>query len=674
MSSLFKRGRHRQRKGSGHHHGAKTISITGLDKVALVGSPNTGKSVMFHNLTGAYATVSNYPGTTVEVSRGKGRIRQKEFEVIDTPGMYSLLPITEDERVARTLLLEEKPDVVIQLVDAKNLERMLPLTLQLLEAGLPMILDLNMGDEAEKLGITIDTKRLEEELGIPVVLTTATTGQGMKTLEEHVIKHSKATNALRIKYHAYIESSLETIISLLQSDYQLSKRAIGLLLLQEDQEITNLIQTQEPENFSRIKAVVAETQQRYTHSLNYLINRRRQWEAKGIVSNSMTFPSEVQSTFREKLSRLMMKPITGIPILLLVLYFGLYQFVGVFGAQTLVDFLEEVVFGEYFNPFITELFSTYVSYIPLQELFVGEYGIITLGIRYAIALILPIVGTFFIAFSIIEDTGYLPRMALLIDRVFKKIGLNGRAVIPMILGFGCSTMATIVTRTLETRRERVIATFLLALAIPCSAQMGVLLGILTGNPLATLIWVITLVGIFLLIGFLTARLMPGDSPSFYMEIPPLRMPNLSNVLIKTYTRVEWYFKEVFPIFIVASIVIWIGQITGLFDQVLNILAYPVTWIGLPREAAVAFLFGFFRRDYGAAGLYDLQQSGVLSGIPLVVSAVTLTLFVPCIAQFSVTIKERGVKTALAVALFIFPFAFIVGFLLNAILISLGVQL
>jgi ferrous iron transport protein B len=629
---------------------------------------------MFHNLTGAYATVSNYPGTTVEVSRGKGKIRQKEFEVVDTPGMYSLLPITEDERVARTLLLEEKPDVVIQLVDAKNLERMLPLTLQLLEAGLPIILDLNMGDEAEKLGITIDTKLLEEQLGIPVVLTTATTGQGMKTLEEHVFKHSKATTPRRIKYHAYIESSLETLTSLLQSDYQLSKRAISLLLLQEDQEITNLMQTQEPENFSRIKAVVAETQQRYTHSINYLINRRRQWVAKGIASNSMTFPSEVQSTFREKLSRLMMKPITGIPILLLVLYFGLYQFVGVFGAQTLVDFLEEVVFGEYFNPFITELFTTYVSYIPLQELFVGEYGIITLGIRYAIALILPIVGTFFIAFSIIEDTGYLPRMALLIDRVFKKIGLNGRAVIPMILGFGCSTMATIVTRTLETRRERVIATFLLALAIPCSAQLGVLLGILTGNPLATLIWVITLVGVFLLIGFLTARLMPGDSPSFYMEIPPLRMPNLSNVLIKTYTRVEWYFKEVFPIFIIASIVIWMGQITGLFDQVINILAYPVTWIGLPREAAVAFLFGFFRRDYGAAGLYDLQQSGVLSGIPLIVSTVTLTLFVPCIAQFSVTIKERGAKTALALALFIFPFAFIVGFLLNVALISLGVQL
>jgi ferrous iron transport protein B len=369
-----------------------------------------------------------------------------------------------------------------------------------------------------------------------------------------------------------------------------------------------------------------------------------------------------------------MNPLTGFPIVLIVLYLGLYQFVGVFGAQTLVDFLETVVFGEFFNPYVTELFSNLISYVPIRELFVGEYGIITLGVRYAVALILPIVGTFFIAFSIIEDTGYLPRMALLIDRVFKKIGLNGRAVIPMILGLGCSTMATIVTRTLETRRERVIATFLLALAIPCSAQIGVLLGILANNSLATLIWLILLVAIFLLVGFLTARLMPGEQPSFYMEVPPLRMPKMSNVLRKTYLRVKWYFKEVFPLFILASIFIWIGQITGLFDLVVNVLAYPVVWIGLPTEAAVAFLFGFFRRDFGAAGLYDLQQSGVLSGVPLVVAAITLTLFVPCIAQFSVTIKERGLKTALAIALFIVPFAFVVGFLVNLTLTSLGVQL
>ncbi|UCC59046.1 MAG: ferrous iron transport protein B [Candidatus Bathyarchaeum sp.] len=666
------RVRKRRRFRGGRH--SPSGAPSGLKKIALVGSPNTGKSVMFHNLTGSYATVSNYPGTTVEVSRGKGKLGNNEVEVVDTPGTYALLPITEDERVARSILLEEKPGVVLQLVDAKNLERMLPLTLQLIEAGLQVILDLNMIDEAEKLGIKIDVKRLEEELGIPVATTAATSRRGMENLREKILNYCRTEPARKPQYNLHIESALEKISRLLKEDYGLSRRAIGLLLLQDDHEIWERIKAREDKNFTQIEKVVEETRQKYSQPINYIVNRKRVWEAKQIAAEAVTTPPEFKTTAKERLSRLMMNPITGIPILALVLYFGLYQFVGVFGAQTLVDFLEGQIFEGYFNPFITQLFETYIEYVPLQELFVGEYGIITLGIRYAIALILPIVGTFFIAFSIIEDTGYLPRMALLIDRVFKKIGLNGRAVIPMTLGLGCGTMATIVTRTLETKRERVIATILLALTIPCSAQLGVLFAIMAGNPLPLLLWALVVVLVFLLVGSLAARLMPGEKPGFYMEIPPLRMPKISNVLMKTFTRVEWYFKEVFPMFILASIAIWIGQITGLFDILINVLAYPVQWIGLPSGAATAVLFGFFRRDYGAAGLYDLQQAGVLSGIPLVVAAVTLTLFVPCIAQFSVMIKERGLKIALAIGLFVFFFAFVVGFLLNLTLTSLGVQL
>lgn len=664
----------RRRRFRGGCHSPKGEPISGLKKIALVGNPNTGKSVMFHNLTGSYTTVSNYPGTTVEVSRGKGKVGDNEVEVVDNPGTYALLPITEDERVARSILLEEKPEVVLQLVDAKNLERMLPFTLQLIEAGLPLILVLNMIDEAEKLAIKIDTKRLEEELGIPVATTAAISRRGMGNLTEKILNYCRNEQTRKTKYNPPIESALEKISRFLKQNYRLSKRAIGLLLLQDDHEIWELVKKREGKNFVRLEKVVEETRQKYSQPINYIVNKKRAWEAKQIAAEAVTNPPEFKTTTKERLSRLMMNPITGIPLLALVLYFGLYQFVGVLGAQTLVDFLEGTVFEGYFNPFVTQLFKTYIQYAPIQQLFVGEYGIITLGVRYAVALILPIVGTFFIAFSIIEDTGYLPRMALLIDRVFKKIGLNGRAVIPMTLGLGCGTMATIVTRTLETKRERVIATILLALAIPCSAQLGVLFAIMAGNPAATLIWAFVVVLIFLFVGFLAARLMPGEKPGFYMEIPPLRMPKISNVLMKTATRIEWYFKEVFPLFILASILIWIGQITGIFDLIVNVLAYPVQWIGLPSGAATAVLFGFFRRDYGAAGLYDLQQAGVLSGVPLVVAAVTLTLFVPCIAQFSVTIKERGLKTALAVALFVFPFAFIVGFILNLALTTLGVQL
>jgi ferrous iron transport protein B len=472
-------------------------------------------------------------------------------------------------------------------------------------------------------------------------------------------------------YDPRVEKALTEIGALLHGDYQMSKRIIALLLLQEDTEILDIVETREADQWDEIRGIIDQTGALYSHSMNYVIAMTRRREAKRIVREVTTYPDEEIVSGRERLSRLMMNPVTGLPILAMVLYV-MYQFVGNFGAQILVDYLETSVFEARINPYFTSFFTRMLPWPVISDLFVGEYGIFTLGIRYAIALIFPIVGTYFIAFSIMEDTGYLPRMAMLIDRVFKRIGLNGRAVIPMVLGFGCATMATIVTRTLETRRERVIATLLLALAIPCSAQLGVIFAILSGAPNGILIWGVVVFGLFLLVGFLSAKLMPGERPTFYMEIPPLRVPKLSNVAIKTLTRMEWYFREVFPMFIIASFLIWLGQLTGVFDLLVGAMAYPVGWIGLPREVAVIFLFGFFRRDYGAAGLFDLQQAGLLANPQLIIAAVTLTLFLPCVAQLSVTIKERGARMATYMTLFIFPFAFLVGYLLKIAFMVAGV--
>ncbi|MGB4428062.1 MAG: nucleoside recognition domain-containing protein, partial [Thermacetogeniaceae bacterium] len=232
--------------------------------------------------------------------------------------------------------------------------------------------------------------------------------------------------------------------------------------------------------------------------------------------------------------------------------------------------------------------------------------------------------------------------------------------------------ATLVSRTLETKRERVIATLLLALTIPCSAQLGVIMALLSANPASLGIWAGFVIMIFLLVGYLAAQLMPGEKPAFYMEMPPLRLPKLSNILEKTLSRVQWYFLEIIPFFILASVLIWIGKITGLFDAIINGAAPLMYALGLPSEAAEVFLFGFFRRDYGAAGLYDLQDS--LTGVQLVVAAATLTLFVPCIAQFAIMVKERGWKTGLAIACFVFVIAFLCGIILNLLLTSLGVTL
>ncbi|MFQ6065936.1 MAG: ferrous iron transport protein B [bacterium] len=641
-------------------------------KLAIVGSPNVGKSVIFNALTKRYVTVSNYPGTTVEVMRGKARIEGAEFEVVDTPGMYSLSPMTEEERVSRFILLREKPEIILQVVDAKNLERMLPLTLQLIEAECSLVLVLNFMDEAEKLGMKIDLSSLETRIGIPVVGTVATEGKGMDLLKKRLGQYSKR-DAQSIKYDRIIDASIKRVDELLKRGYPISKRSIITLLLQGDPEIESLVRLKEGENYPFIKKTLEEIRNHYSHPMNYVFGLYRQKQASQIADLVAAPSSSRKVGLGERLSRWMMNPLTGFPIALLTL-FGLYEFVGVFGAQISVDFLENIIFGRYINPFMTDIATRIIPYSFLENLFVGEYGIITLGIRYAVAIILPIVATFFFAFSIIEDTGYLPRLAMLVDRFFKKIGLNGRAVIPIVLGFGCDTMATITTRTLETKRERIMASFLLALAVPCSAQLGVILALLAGKPKAFSIWAGVVALVFLFMGYLASRVLPGEKPLFYMEVPPLRWPKLSNMLSKTYSRVEWYFKEVLPIFVLASILIWAGKITGLFDLIIRGLEPLVQAIGLPNKLAVVFLYGFFRRDFGAAGLFDLTKRGGLSGVQLVVAVVTLTLFVPCIAQFSITIKERGLKTGLAMVGFIFPFAFLIGFLLNLTLGLLGVKL
>lgn len=645
---------------------------SGLFKIVLVGNPNVGKSVIFNALTGRYVTVSNYPGTTVEILRGRAELGGRAVEVIDTPGIYSLLPITDEERVARSILTHEKPDLILHVVDAKNISRMLPLTLQLMELEVPMILVLNIMDEAERAGIRIDVERLEAILGIPVVPTVATSGRGMGELRERIEERIRGGRGelSRVKFSSELERAVSEVEESLEGEYEVPKRFVALMLLQDDPETEAEVKKREPDP-QKVRKSVSAARASLARSPVYSITIQRQRAADSILSQVLSFEEAKRRGFSEVLGDLMMNPWTGIPFLLLVLYIGLYKIVGGLGAGLLVDFIEGTLFERYVNPYVTRFFETIIPWRVVQDLFVHEYGIITLGVRYAVAIILPIVGVFFLVFSVMEDSGYFPRLAMLVDRVFKRIGLNGRAVIPLVLGLGCDTMATIVTRILETRREKIIATLLLALAIPCSAQYGVITTLFAGKASAFAMWAGVVLCVFLLAGFLAGRLIPGEEPSFVIEIPPLRLPKLSNVLSKTAARMEWYFVEVLPMFILASVLIWIGRITRIFDLLIGLISYPVRAIGLPPETAKPFLYGFFRRDYGAAGLYDVQKEGLLSDAQLVVAAVTLTLFVPCIAQFLVMGRERGWRTTLAVVGIVISISFTVGFITNLALRAVG---
>jgi ferrous iron transport protein B len=634
-------------------------------RVALIGAPNVGKSALFNRLTNRYVTVSNYPGTSVEVARGRAKLDGVTAEVLDTPGLYSLLPSTEEERVAQRIVLGGEPDVLVHVIDAKNLGRMLPLTLQLTEVGRPLVLALNMMDEAERLAVRVDHRLLAQRLGFEVVPIVAITGRGVSELARAIVRARHAPAARMPVYDNGVGEAIARMRTALAGDYPVDPEAIVALAIQGDAEALARLVAGEGDR-AKVAALLRSAGGQLNGPSVYRVAYERRRLADELLAGAFATPGAERSRWSDRLGRILSRPATGIPVLVVVLYLGLYKFVGQFGAGTLVDLIENGLFEARINPWLEQLFAG-VPWEWLQRLFVGDYGVLTLGLRYAVAIILPVVGSFFLFFSVLEDTGYFPRLALLVDRGFKRIGLSGRAVIPMVLGFACDTMATMVTRTLETRRERVLATLLLALAIPCSAQLGVMLALLSGSPLALGVWIGTLLATFVLVGALGARLLPGAPPSFHMELPPLRLPRVGNVLMKTYTRMHWYFVEVLPLFLFASVLLWIGELTGGLQAVIRGLAPLVGWLGLPAETATVFLLGFFRRDYGAAGLFDLNQQGLLDTVQITTAAVTLTLFVPCVAQFLMMIKERGWKTALGMFAFITPFAFGAGWLVNVVM-------
>jgi ferrous iron transport protein B len=335
--------------------------------------------------------------------------------------------------------------------------------------------------------------------------------------------------------------------------------------------------------------------------------------------------------------------------------------------------LENGLFGKLINPAITAFIERLIP-IPLAaDFLVGPYGLWTMGITYALALILPIVTTFFLAFGILEDSGYLPRLAALSNRLFQALGLNGKAVLPMVLGLGCVTMATVTTRVLENRRERFLVTLLLALAVPCSAQLGVVMGMLAGVSFtATLIWLGVVFLVLLAIGWLAAKFVPGERSALLVELPPMRLPEVSNVVIKTLARLEWYIREVVPLFIFGAALMFVMDKSGALAWLSRASEPLVTgWLGLPPQASAAFLMGFLRRDFGATGLFMMQSHGLLSPVQVVVAMVTITLFIPCIASVLMIAKERGWKTALGMTGLILPLSFLVGGILKNILVLVG---
>ncbi|MFZ5822764.1 MAG: ferrous iron transport protein B [Bacillota bacterium] len=569
----------------------------GARKIVLAGNPNVGKSAIFHALTGIYVEVSNYPGTTVDIAAGK----MGETGVYDTPGVYGISAFNEEERVAREMILQA--DAIINVVDAAHLDRDLFLTLQLIDMGFPLVVALNMLDESKAHGMRIDLEQLSMELGVPVIPTVAVRREGIDLLKAAIpqARPGKPTEAII----ARIPSAIP--------------RADGVMILEDDE------------------ATCARYKLRPAGSREEIYRLRRE-RADRIAERVVTESSQGVNLVT-RLGRWTLHPIGGAAILAGFLAL-MYQVLGVYVAQDVVGITEEIWMGEYYLPWVSDLVGRVLNPDSfVGQVLIGEFGLLTMTVSYLLGLLLPLVVGFYLFLSIAEDSGYLPRVAVLVDRLMIKVGLNGRAVIPMILGFGCVTMATVTTRLMGTKRERTIATFLLSLAIPCSAQLAVITAMIA--PLGP-VYALTFAGVLLLIyglaGAALNRVLPGQSSDLLIDLPPLRLPRLGNVLQKTYLKSKMFLSEAWIFFAAGSVVISVMHVTGILRALQNGLA-PITerWLGLPREAADAFIMGFVRRDFGAAGLFDMA----LTPHQVMVALLTITLFVPCIAAIMIMLKERG---------------------------------
>jgi len=611
----------------------------GLDdagrSVALVGAPNTGKSVLFGRLTAEYADVSNYPGTTVETTAGAlGSAR-----LIDAPGVHGISSFSEEERVTRAVVLEA--DAVVNVVDATQLDRDLFVTLQLLDMGVPTVVALNMMDEVEADGVEIDVGALESALGVPVVPTVAVTGAGVDELRDR-LPEASAPESTPVDSHC----------DALPDDVG-TTRAERVLLAEGDEPTVRRVGARgiAADEGDVPLAAVGDRETVY---------RERRARVRSIVETVKQVTASGRSP-GERLGDLLMRPVTGIPIALGLLA-AIFYVMGVVVAQRVVDYAEGVLFGRYYTPAVeaavADLLPASEWAAPVEFLLVnGNLGLLTVTVRYTLGVLLPLVVAFYLVIGTLEDAGVLPRLAVVTDRGLDRIGLNGRAIVPLIVGMGCVTMAVVSTRMVGSRRERLITTALLGLAIPCSAQIGVISGLLAelgvvwwGGYLAVLLGVLGVAGVFL------DRALPGRQDALIEQLPRLRVPRPVNVARKMTNRTVAFLREAAPLFGATAVVVSTLDYVGGLDAVVGALRPLTAALGLPASFGEVLVLGLIRRDFAAAGMTDMTLSASQTFVGLIV----ITLFVPCILTMAMILRERGARSALLVWVGSWATAFTVG--------------
>ena len=549
-------------------------------RIVLMGNPNIGKSAVFSRLTGARVIVSNYPGSTVDFAEGRLVVGDTAAKLIDPPGTYNLHAANKAEEVAALML--ESADLIINVLDATNLERNLFLTLELLELGKPLIVALNMWDEAKHLGITINVDMLQDLLGVPVVPTVALTGEGIKEL------------AARLPTPG--------------------------------------------------------TPKPCEH-----VGDEDKWKEIGRIVGSVQTMRHRHHSIRDRLADATITPITGLPVAALILAssFWIVRNIG----EGLINYVLDPLFNLYL-PLATRISKAlgegFVHDVLIGQLVndkidpVQSLGLLTTAFYVPFVMVLPYIMAFYLILCLLEDTGYLPRLATLMDNLFHKLGMHGHGIVPLCLALGCNVAGVLAARTLETRKQRFICTTLISISVPCAAQSAMILRLLGDHDIAyTLVVFSSLFMLYIAAGLILSRVVKGSSPEIFLEIPPYRLPSAKVVLKKTSMRVRWFLLDAIPWLFAGVLAINILFVTGILEW-LGEISSPlvVGWLGLPKEASTALLAGFLRKDLAVGMLLPLEAKVGMTAAQLTVAATVLTVYFPCAATFAVLLKELRPKDML----------------------------
>jgi ferrous iron transport protein B len=632
-------------------------------RALLIGNPNVGKSAVFSRLTGTHVIISNYSGTTVEFTKGSTVLRTGETaEVIDVPGTYSLEPTCKAEEVAVSMLdsMLDEGDVIVNVVDATHLERNLYLTLQLLERDISMVVALNLWDEARHKGISIDVGKLQDILGVSVVPTSALTGEGIDVLMDRISETTKGAGPG--SRGDWDEPGLSQILPPVACPHS----------------VNDARSEERPKEQCQKEKCSADYDHRKRRPKDETRNRKRsidqRWAEIGRIITEVQTISHRHHTFLDRLEDASIQSVSGLIIAVIIMYLS-FKTVGVIG-EGLISYVFDPIFEGIIRPVVTQLGTVLGSGGFFHDLLIGHLvngqidfetsmGLLTTGLYVPVAMVLPYVFAFYVALSILEDIGYLPRLAVLLDNLMHVLGMHGYAIVPMVLGFGCNVPAALATRILESRREKFICATMLSIGIPCMAQTAMVVGLIGryGWHYLAIIYG-TLFALWLIIGLLLNAMLPGSSPPLLMEIPPYRLPHPGILGKKVWMRIRVFLADAIPYVFLGVLFVNILHVSGIIDALSRVFAPLLTGLlGLPSEAIVALLMGFLRKDVAVGMLSPLG----LSIRELVVAVIVLTAYFPCAATFVVLLRELGPFDMLKSALIMLIAAFGAGGLANLVM-------